>query len=155
MDDRARLIDRVLTFIDRPWKAVFTIFLIIIVGLGYAAWTERARIAEWIVSTEQAHLRVKVFDEKAAELLATLKADDVVLASLDLGRNEATLVSGWDVSGRRFIPTTTKQQIFRNATLITEFVRFMHNEVVCRDTRDEPFESEWEEAFSRTGLRRF
>jgi hypothetical protein len=38
------LLTAILGYMDRPWKAVVVILALILAGLGYAAWSERAAI---------------------------------------------------------------------------------------------------------------
>lgn len=150
-----RLLGQVLRFIDRPWKAVTVVVLVILVGLGYFAWLERIRIAEAIFeSASLPKLRIDTFNADARELLRRTRADIIVLAHVDLVSNIIEDVAGWDRDGNAFIPVVGEQSILHHGQSMEDVVRLMRNEVVCRGVPlGSPETPEWE-AEGKIGITR-
>jgi hypothetical protein len=133
-DQRFRLIDRLLTFLDRPWKAVALLVFLVVMGFGYFLWLERVRIADMVFhSASRPQLRIDAFTDDVRHLLASTKADAAVLASINMEGNSGQDVAGFTRDGARWIPVTGEQALFYPGNSMQDIVRLLRNEVVCRD----------------------
>jgi hypothetical protein len=131
----ATVFERLLTYADKPWKAVMILILVIIGGLGWIVWTERARIADYVLVQAHTHavLNDKAFADDAARLLRDTRGDMVLLVEFQLSDNLMTDRVGIDTDGNRWVPSTGPQQALLPSSSMPFLVAFLANEVVCSD----------------------
>lgn len=152
MSDRLGILDRLLAFMDRPWKAVVIVVLIIIGGVGYALWEKRAEIAEIILTrTVLPRLEPQKFQAAAAELLRQTDADAVMLIQGDLNKNMAINIAGYDREGRPWLSMTGSRPILFQDFPVSFLIRFLAGQTLCLDISDGGDEMRAEE---RLGIRR-
>ena len=132
----ASVFERLLTYADKPWKAVVMIVLVIVCGAGWLIWTERARIADAVLhdAGERAVLSEAAFIRDAPTLLRDTRGDLVMLVELQLTDNLMTDRIGIDIDGNRWVPSTQPQPALLPTSSMALLVRFLANEVVCVDT---------------------
>lgn len=130
------VLDRVLTFIDKPWKAVVVLAFAIVGILGFVIYQERVRIADAVLHEPVTRpvLAVDEFTRNADALLRETRSDVVVLAELDLNENVARDRVGFDRDGVHWIPIEGPQPALYPSTDMQLVIRFLRNEVVCGDT---------------------
>jgi hypothetical protein len=130
------VIDRLLAFMTSPWKAGAVVILLIVCGVLYFAYLERARIADAILTGAGAHAQLNEgrFAEDAQRLLRDTRADMVMLVELHLSDNLMTDRIGIDPDGNRWVPSTSPQPALLPESSMALLVRFLANEVVCADT---------------------
>ncbi len=123
----------VLKFMDRPWKAVVVVVLVVIFGIGYLLWEERARIADAVLNEVNSHaaLDEAAFIRDAPKLLRDTRADYALLVDVDLNDNLMTDRVGIDTDGNRWVPATGPQVALSPASSMPTLVKFLSNEVVC------------------------
>jgi hypothetical protein len=128
--------ERLLTYADRPWKAVVILVLVIICGIGYLVWTERARIADAVLTSanDRARLDELVFLNDGPRLLRDTRADFAMLVEVDVNDNLMTDRLGVDTDGNRWVPSTGPQQMLQPNSSMPILVKFLANEVFCVDT---------------------
>lgn len=131
----ATVFERLLTYADKPWKAIVILIAIVICGLGWIVWTERVRIADAVLADvgHRAVLNDLAFIDGAAKLLRDTRADMAMLVELDLGDNLMHDRVGIDTDGNRWIPSTGPQQALVPASSMPILVKFLSNEPVCVD----------------------
>ena len=132
----AGVLDRLLAYASSPWKAGFVLIAIIVCGAGWIVWTERARIADVILTraNQRAVIDEQAFIEGAANLLRQTRGDMALLVSVDLVDNLMTDLVGIDTDGNRWVPIQGPQQALQPASSMPLLVRFLANEVVCFDS---------------------
>jgi hypothetical protein len=132
----ATVFERLLTYADRPWKAVVILILVIISGLGWMVWTERARIADYVLTNAHTHAALSdaAFVSDAARVLRDTRSDMVLLVEFQLSDNLMTDRVGIDTDGNRWVPSTGPQQALLPTSSMPFLVQFLGNEVVCSDT---------------------
>jgi hypothetical protein len=132
----ASVFERLLTYADKPWKAVMILILVIIGGIGWIIWTERTRIADYVLvkAHEHAALNDKAFIEDAARLLRDTRGDIVLLVEFQLSDNLMLDRVGIDTDGNRWLPSTGPQQALLPNSSMPMLVAFLENDVVCDDT---------------------
>jgi hypothetical protein len=132
----ATVFDRLLAYASTPWKAAVVIILVIVGGLGYLLYLERASIADAILhnADKTAQLNKRAFINDAPRLLRDTRADYAMLVALALADNVMTEEAGIDTDGNHWIPTTGPQQILTPASSMPVLVRFLSDDVVCMDT---------------------
>jgi hypothetical protein len=130
--------ERLLSYADKPWKALMVLLLVIIGGLGWIVWTERARIADYVLvrAHEHAVLNDKAFVDDAVRLLRDTRGDMVLLVEFQLTDNLMTDRVGVDTDGNRWVPSTGPQPALLPSSSMPMLVQFLANEVVCSDTAE-------------------
>lgn len=110
----ADLVGRVLGFIDRPWKAVTVVVLLLLLGLGAAVWTERALLVAWLQTPAKASLRLAELQPATIDLLLHTSASVISIWAVDLNENTQTYLTSklrsgqpWDFAFRR-LPVVTE-----------------------------------------------
>lgn len=134
----ASLLDRLLSYADKPWKAIVILLAIVICGIGYIIWIERARIADAVLArtVPASSLNVEGFVEEAPRLLRDTRGDLVLLVEIKLIDNLVVDRIGIDPDGNRWVPNTAPQQFLLSTSSMDWFVKFLANEVVCASTAE-------------------
>ena len=134
----ATVFERLLTYADKPWKAVVILVLVIICGLGWMVWTERARIADVVLTNAhtRAALNDAAFVNAAPQLLRDTRGDIALLVEVEIGDNLMHDRIGIDTDGNRWVPTTGPQQALHPDSSMPFLVKFLANEVVCSDSAE-------------------
>jgi hypothetical protein len=130
------IIDRLLAFMTSPWKAGAVAVLLIVCGVMYILYIERARIADAVLhkAGERVLIDDHAFLNDAPRLLRDTRSDMVLLVEMDLADNLMTDRVGMDTDGNRWVPSTYPQQALVPASSMPMLVKFLSNEVVCTDT---------------------
>jgi hypothetical protein len=130
------IIDRLLAFMTSPWKAMAIVVLVIVCGVLYILYTERARIADAVLhrASVTATLNEQAFIRDASTLLRDTRSDLVMLIELHLSDNLMIDRIGIDPDGNRWVPSTYPQQALLPESSMDLLVRFLDNEAVCSDT---------------------
>lgn len=90
-------IEKVLGFVDRPWKIAAVVILAITAILGLTLWEKRAEFAEAVLEDwTNPRLKTDMFTNKfGARLMSDTRADLVVLAEISLKTNLIKDVAGF------------------------------------------------------------
>ena len=134
----ATVFERLLTYADKPWKAIVILIAIVICGLGWIVWTERARIADAVLTDAHKHasLNEAAFINDAAKLLRDTRGDMALLVEIEISDNLMLDRIGIDTDGNRWVPSTGPQQALQPTSSMPLLVKFLANEVVCADTTE-------------------
>jgi len=104
---RNDLVSRILGYMDRPWKAVVVVLLLILIGVGYAAWVERDKLTAVLlapphhglvlVSTSELH-------DAAARLVTIDQAAMAQVWAFDIRGNAVRFITGVNRDGSPWRP---------------------------------------------------
>lgn len=137
MTEASSILEKLLAFVDRPWKAV-TLVLLMVVSLAlYIVYEERAQIADAILHNEvKPRLELDRFTRDVPRLLRDTHSDVAMLAELKLANNTATDLIGFDSDGKPWLPLPGPRLVFDSdfePATSTAFAQFMMNHPVCFD----------------------
>ena len=150
----AGLFAALLAFMDRPWKAVALTVLLFVSATGWVLWTERAEIAQAILSHYRLpRLETGAFHKVAAPLLADTGADLAILVEISLEANLVKNVDG-QLRGRPdWRPAPIPRVVFADDSDPKSIVKFIDGDVLCADaSKESPVRQRREEA--ALGVRR-
>ena len=88
------LVGRVLAYMDRPWKAIVVIVLVVLLGLGWAAWQERERLFDLFTPDGHTELDTGALPAALADLIVQTHADVAAVWSVNLTANAAHFEQG-------------------------------------------------------------
>jgi hypothetical protein len=134
----AGVLDRVIRFVDAPWKAIALVAFMIVGGAGYIIYSERARIADAVLDGVQSHARFDddAFIADAPRLLRDVHADLAMLVSVNLRDNLLADRIGITSEGNRWVPTYAPQVALSEASHMPRLVAFLANETVCANAAE-------------------
>ena len=133
-DIPAGLADRLLGYLDRPWKVVAIIALVLVGGVSYAVWEQRAAIATRILeSTVVPRLEPTRFAAIAQELLELTHADLVVLARVDIASNLHLNIDGRLAGDPAWRPRPEPRAIFRDQLTSEQIAALIEGRAICQD----------------------
>lgn len=149
------VLDKVFAFIDKPWKAVALIFLIIAGGLVYVIYLQRHELTQALLHhNEQTApvLQTAKFPSEGAKLLLTAHADSVSIYSIEMNTNTLALKYNKSVEGVG-MPSPTPRPVILNAQDATLFLTLFQERALCANPEeiDRPGSAD---ALAR-GIRRF
>lgn len=128
------ILDHILAFMDRPWKAIVIILLVIIGGAGYLLYLERAEIASAVLRHDvKPRLDIEAFGRTAPQLLHDTGAFGALLVEINMMDNVSIVRAGFDRDSANWIPLTGPHATITETTNQILIVKFLHNEVVCKD----------------------
>ena len=133
----AGIVASVLGYMDAPWKVVAIVVLLVVCGIGYVLYTERARIADAVLHEPSFRpvLALEPFINGGAELLLReTKGDLAVLAELNLNDNISVDRIGIDRNGVRWVPIEGPQPALYPGSSMQKVITFLQNDVVCANT---------------------
>src|SRR5262249_48787248 len=83
------VVERVLAFLDRPWKAVALALLLVVGGTGWVIWTERERLFDVLLAPRAglAVFRLGSLPEALTDLLWQTTADLVTVWTVAIDDN--------------------------------------------------------------------
>jgi hypothetical protein len=88
------LVGQVLSFIDKPWKAVVVVVLIFILGIGYLIWDQREALIKHYTQTQEKTVLKADLSREMRIILQGTRSDIVTVWSLDIGANQVNFVAG-------------------------------------------------------------
>jgi hypothetical protein len=134
MADGLGFLDRVLAFVDAPWKAFALAGLAILAGAGYVIWDKRDLLFDaWMLPTEQV-LKTNLVPAALIKLVSETGADLVQIWAVSLPSN-----SQWFVGARRLdgevpvIPTPRRLPVIVTVSDIQALVAVMEGHPICVD----------------------
>ncbi|HSR78777.1 MAG TPA: hypothetical protein VLN57_19535 [Xanthobacteraceae bacterium] len=126
------LAERVLGYMDRPWRAVAIVVLLILFGLGFAAWEERVRLFGFLEVRHPAALKLGELQAAASNLLIVTTADVVTIWSVDIGANSQELLVAKQRNGRwDFGPT--QLPVATETLSSSDIVKLFRGHPICDD----------------------
>lgn len=105
-----KILDRLLSYADRPWRAIFVLILVVLIGFGYLAWHERQALLKLLERrSSEEHLSADL-GAVISTLFYTTTADAVGIWSVDLRTATTEFVVGRrrDLTEWRIMPKTLR-----------------------------------------------
>jgi hypothetical protein len=123
-----------LSYMDRPWKVVSIIILLIIGVVMYTVYEQREVIATAVL---QHYVRPKVsankFAKDAIPLLAVTGADVAQIWGVSLDANQAIPIAGFNNHGAVWMPNPNARPIVHEHTRPEFFIKLVHGDILCSD----------------------
>jgi hypothetical protein len=129
------LIDRLLKWLDKPWKALALAGLAVLVALGWSGWTSRDTLTDiWRMSAGRPILKRSELPETLARLRAETGADIVGFWSLNLSANAMNFELGIGLHGKPWVFTPTRLPAIRDPGAATArgLADIMAGQIICR-----------------------
>lgn len=131
-------LNRLLEWLDRPWKAFAIVGIAVVIGLGYGGWLSRDMLVEaWKMSSGRPILKRSELTATLKYLRAETKADIVGYWSLNLSANAMNFEEGvknfgetWDFSPKRL--PAIRDPVSEPRGL----AEMMAGQIVCRSPSD-------------------
>lgn len=131
------LLDRVLKFVDRPWKAVAVVVTIIVLGVGWVLYEKRAEVLEAWLTPDAPELKKALIPEALEKLSSETTADLVQVWAVDLASNSQWFLGARAHSGDRpVIPSPRRLPIIVTASDVGTLVAVLEGSPTCLDLRD-------------------
>jgi hypothetical protein len=130
----AGIVDRVLHFIDRPWKAVTVVVLILILGIGWVVYEKRNELFEAWLTPDTPELKTADIPEALSKLAAETNADLVQIWAVDLSSNSQWFLGARRHDGERpVIPSPRRLPIIDHTSDVKRLVNVLDGQPVCVD----------------------
>jgi hypothetical protein len=149
------IVDKILAFVDRPWKIMAVVALAAAGVIGVTLWEHRGELAEGVLEGwVKPRLEPERFTSKLGiELMQQTRADLVVLVRIDLHNNLATNVEGFRRDDPAWKPPVNPRPVFYSVRDPLELIAMIEGQTVCRDM-DALDGSEETRALAALGMRR-
>jgi hypothetical protein len=126
------IIGQILAYIDRPWKAFVVVGLLIIGGVGYAAYQKREEIIEAFLTPSEVGLKTHDIPEALDKLAEESGADLVQIWSVDMPSNSQTFIAARRKDkGRPVIPSPRRLPILVTVSDVRSLVDILEGHPVC------------------------
>jgi hypothetical protein len=146
-------IDKILGFVDRPWKIAAVVILAATGIAGLALYEHRSELAEAVLSGwVSPRLEAGRFTKLGRQLLDETGADVVVLASLSVRSNLIKNVDGIKRGDPGWEPQKNPRPLFADLRDPVAVVDLIEGKVTCRDIVGDDGTEERE--LARLGLKR-
>ena len=134
----AGIIDRVLKFIDRPWKAATIVILFIVIGGGWIVYEKRDELFEaWLTPTSP-ELKTGDMPEALVKLTAETDAELVQIWQVDLPSNSQWFLGARRHDGERpVIPSPRRLPIIDHTSDVSRLVEVLDGRPTCVDLHAE------------------
>ena len=106
------LLDRLLSYVDRPWKLAAIIIMAVTGLLLWVVWEQRAGIAEALFKTVHPHLLTGAFPKVARELTISTGANIVALLSVEIEANTGRYIAGVNTGDADWQPPGDVRPVF-------------------------------------------
>lgn len=133
------LVDRVLTYVDKPWKIASIAALAVIAIISVTCWEKRAEIAEAVLhATVVPRLEPSRFKAVMTPVMNETGADMALLLQIQLSNNVARIVAGRRRGDPNWVPPSGPRPIF-GAANPDVIVHLLEGAADCGDvTADSP-----------------
>lgn len=150
------IIDRLLTYVDKPWK-VAALIIVAAVGLvGFIVYENRAQIAQIILQDfVTPKLRDNKFKQLASDLLRDSGADFVQLLSVELDQNTFHFRDGYEKDGGSWPLGPSPQTLISEASEPGFIAQIIEGHVVCFNSADINKETQGSRIADRYGISRY
>jgi hypothetical protein len=128
----AGFLSALLSGLDRPWKVVGLLAIMVVGGIGYTLYEMRAQIAQAILARRVTpHLDMQAFTQAAPVIIRDAHAFGVMLLEVRLSDNVAIVRDGLDKDGHVWIPLGGPHPAISEQTDPAFLVKFLRNEPTC------------------------
>jgi hypothetical protein len=130
----ADLIASIFAYIDKPWKAITVVALILVGSFCWIIYDKRDELLEAWLTPLAVELKVSDAPEALAKLIADTDADLIQIWSVDLVNNAQTFVAARRRDGERpVVPTPRRLPIIINTADVQALVEILEGRPACVD----------------------
>jgi hypothetical protein len=136
-DDRpptgiAGAIAQIAAFIDRPWKALVVVVLLVVGGSGYVLYEQRAEIIEAWLTPDTPKLKTELIAEMLERLAGETDADLAQVWSVDLTANAQQFFAARRKDGERpVIPNPRRLPVITTTSDAVALVDVLNGQPSC------------------------
>lgn len=131
-------LERILAFIDKPWKAAVIVILIVICGGGWIIYEKRDQLFEAWLTPTSSELKTVDVPDALSKLTTETNAELVQIWQVDLPSNSQWFLGARRHDGERpVIPSPRRLPIIDHTSDIKKLVEVLDGHPVCVDiTKD-------------------
>lgn len=130
----AGLVDRLLSYMDAPWKAFVVVVLVVLSGVGWVLYEKRDLLLEEWLTPDTPELRTKLIPGALERLTTETSADLVQIWAVDLSANSQTFIGARTHDGERpVIPSPRRLPIIDRKSDIGKLIEVLEGHPVCVD----------------------
>ena len=130
----AGILSTVLKFIDRPWKAVVVVVLIVLLGVGWILYEKRDEMFEAWLTPDTPELKTGDVPEALEKLASETTADLVQIWAVDLASNSQWFLGARRHDGERpVIPSPRRLPIIVHTSDVKALINAMEGHPTCVD----------------------
>lgn len=134
MDTPAGIIDRVLRFIDAPWKAVTVVVLVVVLGIGWVVYEKQDQLFELWLTPSSPKLNVDTVPDALTKLSTETNADLIQIWAVDLSANSQWFLGARRHDGERpVIPSPRRLPIIDHTSDVRPLVDVLEGRPTCVD----------------------
>jgi hypothetical protein len=127
-------ITSILAFIDKPWKAVVVVVLLLIGGIGFFVYDKRNELFEAWLTPDAPELKTSEIPASLDLLAQETDADLVQVWAVDISSNSQWFIAARRHDGERpVIPSPRRLPIMDHASDIRKLVDILEGHPVCVD----------------------
>ena len=130
------ILDKLLAFVDRPWKALALAALILVGGLVYIVYLQRAELTQALVRRNErftAELQPAKFSAQVEKLMPAARADSVAIYAIDMRTNTLSLKYNKSVDGIG-APSPAPRPVILGAQDAVLFLTLLQERSTCMNT---------------------
>lgn len=128
------IVDRVLRFIDAPWKALVIFGLIVTLGVGWILYDKRNELFEAWLTPDTPELKTADIPDALSKLASETNADLVQIWAVDLSSNSQWFLGARRHDGERpVIPSPRRLPIIDHASDVRNLVNILDGRPTCVD----------------------
>jgi hypothetical protein len=128
----AGIIDRVLTFVDAPWKAVAVVGVVLTLGLGWVVYEKRDTLLEVWLTPDTPELKTDLVPEALLKLSNETSADLVQIWAVDLSSNSQWFIGARNHDGERpVIPSPRRLPIIVHTSDVRSLIDVLEGQPTC------------------------
>lgn len=129
------IISQIFSYIDRPWKAVVVVVLILVCGTGYVLYQHQDQLIESWLTPDQISLNTKDIPKALDKLAESTGVDLIQIWSVDLPSNTQRFVGARRPDGNRpVIPSPRSLPIITHISDARILVDVLNGNPVCLNT---------------------
>ena len=130
----AGIVDRILRFMDRPWKAVAVVVLLILCGAGWIIYDKRDTLFEVWLTPDTPELKKSEVPLALDRLASETNADLVQIWAVDLPSNSQWFLGARRHDGERpVVPAPRRLPIIDHTSDISRLVDVLDGRPTCVD----------------------
>jgi hypothetical protein len=131
------LVDRILKYLDRPWKAFVIVMLAVVGFVGWFVYTHSDELFEAWMTPSEVRLRTENVTEALTKLIEETKADLVQIWSVDLPTNSQHFIAARRHDGERPVVLSPRRlPIIVSVSDVIALERVLEGSPVCTDLHD-------------------
>jgi len=133
-DPRAGYLSTLLAYIDRPWKAVVVVVLVLVAGFAWVAYEKRDVLIENWMTPSAPELKTALIPDALGILTTETSADLVQIWSIDLPTNVQQFYAARRHDGERpVIPTPRRLPVITSVSSVKALVDVLAGHPICVD----------------------